>query len=148
VLSELDDEELMASGNPIDIVLYAAKYAAKTKAELQRYNYLRTATRLLADMGWDMDEKYAFLLFAQRVINLKDEKLKAEYIEYLEQLDREGKIVYVTMAEEYYTKKGIEQGIEKGKLEVARKLAARGISPDIITESTGLPVDQIQELTN
>jgi hypothetical protein len=55
VLSELDDEELMASGNPADIVLYAAKYAAKTKADLQRYNYLRTATKLLADLGWNMD---------------------------------------------------------------------------------------------
>jgi hypothetical protein len=83
VLSEPDDEELMASGNPADIVLYAAKYAAKTKAELQRYNYPRTATRLLADLGWNIDEKYAFPLFAQRIINLKDEKLKTEYFEYL-----------------------------------------------------------------
>jgi hypothetical protein len=144
VLSELDDEDLMTSGNPIDIVLYAAKYAAKTKAQLQRYNYLRTATRLLAELGWNMDEKYAFLHFVQRIINLKDEKLKAEYFEYLEQLDREGKIVYVTMAEEYYTKKGVE----KGKLEVARNLLANGVSPDIIAKSADLPIDKVKELMN
>jgi hypothetical protein len=152
VLSELDDEELMASGNPIDIVLYAAKYAARAKKELQRYNYLRTATRLLADLGWNMGEKRAFLVFAQRIINLKDEKLKAKYFEYLEQLDREGKIVYVTMAEEYYTKKGvekgIEKGIEKGKLEVARNLLARGDSPETVSQIAGLPQDKIRELMN
>jgi hypothetical protein len=158
VLSELDDEELMGSGNPIDIVLYASKYAAKTKVELQKYNYLRTAAGLLADLGWNVDEKYAFLFFVERIINLKDEKLKAEYIEYLEQLDREGKIVYVTMAEEYYTKKGIEKGIEKGrlegklegrlegKLEVARNLLARGDSPETISKIADLSQDKIREL--
>ena len=152
VLLKLDDEELMTSGNPIDIVLYAAKHAARTRAELRKFNYLRTATRLLAELGWDMEEKRSLLLFAQRITNLKDETLKAEYVAYLEQLDEEGKIVYVSIAEEYYTKKGIEkgieQGIEKGKLEVARNLLARGDSPEAVSNIAGLPQDKIRELMN
>ncbi|MDR1481360.1 MAG: hypothetical protein LBI74_01905 [Synergistaceae bacterium] len=41
-----------------------------------------------------------------------------------------------------------KRGIEKGKLEVARNLLARGISPDIIAESAGLPKEKIRELMN
>jgi predicted transposase/invertase (TIGR01784 family) len=44
--------------------------------------------------------------------------------------------------------RGIAKGIEKGKLEVARNLLARGISPDIIAESAGVSLDQIQGLMN
>ena len=88
------------------------------------------------------------MLFMERVTNLKDKSLKAKYREYQEQLDREGKIVYVSIAEEYYTEKGIEKGIEKGKLEVARNLLARGISPDIIAESTGLSREKIRGIMN
>ncbi|MDR1651363.1 MAG: hypothetical protein LBR87_06225 [Synergistaceae bacterium] len=93
-----------------------------------------------------MEDKRSLLLFAQRIISLKDENLKSEYVGYLEQLDREGKIVYVSIAEEYYTKKGIEKGIEEGRLEVARNLLARGVSLDIIAESAGLSPEKIREL--
>jgi predicted transposase/invertase (TIGR01784 family) len=43
---------------------------------------------------------------------------------------------------------GIEKGIEKGKLEVARNMFASGISSDIIVKTTGLPLDQIKGLMN
>jgi predicted transposase YdaD len=144
VLPELDDGELMSSDNPIDIVLYAAKHASRKAKELQKYNYLRTAVDMLAQRGWSMDDKRRLMLFVERITNLKDEGLKAQFREYQEQLDREGKIVYVSIAEEYYTQKGIE----KGRLEVARNLLANGVSPDIIAKSAGLPREKIQELMN
>jgi predicted transposase/invertase (TIGR01784 family) len=80
----------------------------------------------------------------QRVINLKDEKLKIEYLGYLEELEKEGKIVYVSIAEEIYTKRGIE----KGKLELARNLLANGVSPDVIAKSADLSQEKIRELMN
>ncbi|MDR0649460.1 MAG: hypothetical protein LBF92_09020, partial [Synergistaceae bacterium] len=156
VLSELDDDELTSSENPVDVFLYAAKHALRSRKEIQKYNYLRTATGLLAERGWGMDDKRRLMLFMERITNLKDERLKAKFREYQGQLEREGKIVYVSIAEEYYTKvgieKGIEQGIEKGKiegkLEVARNLLANGVSPDIIAKSADLPVEKIRELMN
>jgi predicted transposase/invertase (TIGR01784 family) len=141
---ELDDEELISSDNPIDIVLYAAKYAAKARKELQKYTYLRKATELLAERGWNMEDKRKLMLFMERIMNLEDKALKSQYREYQEQLDKEGKIVYVSIAEEYYT----EKGIEKGKLEVARNLLADGVSPDVIVRNTGLPIEKIRELMN
>jgi hypothetical protein len=140
VLLELDDEELISSDNPIDIVLYAAKYAAKAKRELQKYKYLRKATELLAERGWSMEDKRRLMLCMERIMNLEDKALKARYREYQEQLDKEGKIVYVSIAEEYYT--------EKGKLEVARNLLADEVSPDVIVRNTGLPIEKIRELMN
>jgi anaerobic selenocysteine-containing dehydrogenase len=91
-----------------------------------------------------MDDKRSLMLFAERIINLKDEKLKAEYIEYQGQLDRDGKILYVSIAEEYYTNKGKLEG----QIEVARKLLARGDSPETVSEIAGLPREKIQELMN
>jgi predicted transposase/invertase (TIGR01784 family) len=44
--------------------------------------------------------------------------------------------------------RGMEKGEEKGKLELARNLLARGISPDIIAESAGLPQEKIRKLMN
>jgi hypothetical protein len=50
----------------------------------------------------------------------------------------------VSIAEEYYT----EKGIEKGKIEVARNLLARGDSPDTVSKIAGLPPEKIRELMN
>lgn len=40
--------------------------------------------------------------------------------------------------ERYFKKQGIEEGIEKGKLETARNLLSDGVSIDKIVKATGL----------
>ena len=82
VLEELEDDELLESENPIDLVLYAAKCALRTKEELQKYRYLRKSTELLANRGWNQNDKRDLMLFLERVTNLKDKRLIAEYTEY------------------------------------------------------------------
>ena len=52
VLTDLDDGELQASDNPIDLALYAAKCALKAKKEIQKFKYLHTLLGLLAERGW------------------------------------------------------------------------------------------------
>ncbi|MDR1979921.1 MAG: hypothetical protein LBQ42_14405 [Synergistaceae bacterium] len=172
VLPELDDEELVSSDNPIDLVLYAAKCSLRSKDEFQKYSYLRETVRLLGERDWNRDDKRDLLLFIERILYLKDEKLEAQYVEYRQQLTGEGKIVFIPMGErelareikqqgiregkqqgiregiEKGIKEGIEKGIEKGKLEVARNLLHRGVSPDIIAESAGLPMERIRGLMN
>ena len=41
---------------------------------------------------------------------------------------------------------GIEEGIEKGKIEVAKNLLENNVSIEIITKSTGLSKEQIDRL--
>ena len=152
VLPELDDKELLASDNPIDIVLYAAKFALKTKEELRKFNFLRKTVGLLNERGWSTGEKRDLLLFIERIVNMRDETLITRYREVLEQENREGKAMYVPLllrdSAAEIEQRGIEKGIEKGKLEVARNLLASGMPPEVIAKSANLPLNQIQGLMN
>jgi predicted transposase/invertase (TIGR01784 family) len=152
VLPELDDDELLASDNPIDLVLYAAKFALKTKEEHRKFSFLRQAVGLLDERGWSMEEKRDLLLFIERIVNMRDEMLITQYREILEQENKEGRAMYVPLllrdSAAEIEQRGIEKGREEGKLEVARKLLARGISPDIIAESAGVSLEQIQGLAH
>ena len=156
VLSELDDEELMSSDNPIDMILYAAKFAQRAREEFQKLNFIRKAVELLDERGWSMYDKRDLLLFTERVINMKDEELISQYKRNLEERNREGKAMYVPLMLRDSAEKIEQQGIEngkiegklEGKLEVARNLLANGVSPDIIAKSAKLPVQKIRELMN
>ncbi|MDR3231743.1 MAG: hypothetical protein LBT65_09905 [Synergistaceae bacterium] len=146
VLAELDDEELLKSDNPLDLALYAAKQAARYKEDLQKYRYLRTLASLLAERGLNREEKRDLLLFLERILCLKDAKLKKKYKEYRQQLDKEGKIVYIPFYEQEEADELIRSSMEKGKEEMARNLLAHGVPLDIIARSAGLPPEKIQGL--
>jgi hypothetical protein len=161
VLMELDDDELISSDNPIDLVFYAAKCSLRSKGkEFQKYSYLRETVGLLGERGWSRDDKRDLLLFIERILYLKDEKLGMEYSEYRQQLKKEGKIVFIPIGEQKAAReieqrgiamgmeKGRAKGIEEGKEEVARNLLANGISTDVIVRSTGLPLEQIRGMMN
>ena len=156
VLADLDDGELRMSDNPIDLALYAAKCALKAKREIQKYTYLRILLELLAERGWNKEDKRDLLLFLERVIDLRDKELEKQYTEYRDQLSKEGKIVYIPLGERELAKEieqrgieiGIEIGIEKNKEEIARELFANGVSFDIIAKSVGLPVERVRALRN
>ncbi|GHV47383.1 hypothetical protein FACS1894204_10710 [Synergistales bacterium] len=142
----------MSSDNPIDLALYAAKCASRSKEELQKYNYLYTLTDLLGERGWDMEDKRNLLNFLERIMNLKDEQLRIKYEEHIEQLDKEGKVMYVSVVEEKYVAKGMEKGMAKGREETTKKMArnllANGVSLDVIAKSADLPLEKIQALMN
>jgi predicted transposase/invertase (TIGR01784 family) len=152
VLPDLDDDELISSDSPTDLVLYAAKHAAQVREELQKYRYLRHSIELLGKRGWSREDKRDLLLFIERILYLHDEELKARYVEYRHQLSEEGKIVFIPMGEEKTAmeieRRGMEKGKEEGKLEVARNMLARGIEPDIIVACSGLSHEKIRELTH
>jgi hypothetical protein len=160
VLAELDDGELASGGNPIDLAFYAAKCALRSGEEFQKYNYLRTLAGLLAERGWEAEEKRELMLFIERILYIADKELAEKYREYRRQLSEEGKFMYIPFYEldaaaevkkrgiEEGIEKGIERGIEKGKLEVARKLLARGDSPDTVSSIADLPKEKILELMN
>jgi len=147
-LMDLKDEELLASNNPIALAFYAAKVASQSKEELQKYTYLRTLTELLADRGWNMNDKRDLMLFLERIINLRDAQLRRQYREYQQKLNEEGKIVYVSVMDEYYLEKAREEAKQEMAKEIAKNLLADGISPDIIAKNAGLSLKQVHSLKN
>ncbi|MDR2179036.1 MAG: hypothetical protein LBP21_01885 [Synergistaceae bacterium] len=95
-----------------------------------------------------MEEKRDLLLFIERIVNMRDEVLITQYKKILEQESKEGKAMYIPLIMRDSAAAIKQSGIEEGKLEVARNLLARGVSPDIVTESSGMSLDQIQGLMN
>ncbi|MDR1885335.1 MAG: hypothetical protein LBQ56_03610, partial [Synergistaceae bacterium] len=141
---------------PIDLVLYAAKFALRTREELQKFNFLRKAVELLNERGWSVNDKRDLLLFTERIINMKDKGLISQYKKFLEQQNKEGKAMYIPLMlrdtaaeiEQRGREDGMEKGRLEGRLEVASNLLARGIAPDIVAESTSLPLEKVRELMN
>jgi predicted transposase/invertase (TIGR01784 family) len=152
VLDELDDDELISSDNPIDLLLYAAKFALNAKEEYQKLNFLRKSVELLDERGLSMIDKRDLFLFTERIVNMKDKELMGQFEEFMEQRNKEGKTMYIPMllrdSAAEIERRGMDKGIEKGKLEVARNLLARGDSPDAVSKIAGLPQEKIRELMN
>jgi hypothetical protein len=144
VLLELDDNELLASDNPIDLVLYAAKFALKTKEELQKFNFLRTIVKLLDERGWSLEDKQDLLLFTERIVNMKDKGLITQYKEFLEQENKEGKAMYIPLI----LRDSAAEIEQRAKEEMAKNLLANGVPADVIAKSARLPLDKIQGVAN
>ncbi|RED84004.1 putative transposase/invertase (TIGR01784 family) [Cohnella phaseoli] len=47
-----------------------------------------------------------------------------------------------------WEKKGLEQGRQESKEEIATKMLAKGLDPAIVEEMTGLPAGRIRELSS
>ena len=150
-VSELNEEELLATDNPFDLALCAAQRALKSKQnERQKHSYLKELLGFLGDRGWSHDDKHRLLLFIEKIINLHDTELILDIVKYQEELEKEGKIMYVSLAERVYMDRGMQEGKLEGKLEekhdTARKMKAMNLPVDVITKVTGLSETEIRLL--
>lgn len=159
VVSELDECELFSSDNPFDLVLLAAQRGLKSRNdERRKHAYLRELLRLLGDRRWGHEDKRRLLLFIEKIVDLRDRELKLDILQYEEELDKEGKIMYVSIVEEFYGPKwkekalqegrqeGRQEGLHEGKLETARNLLNMGMAVDQIAQATELPEEEIRKL--
>lgn len=75
-------------------------------------------------------------------------ELKRKYIDIMfTEIDRHAQRKYeLRKIREEGLKQGIEQGLEQGKIEIARNMKASGIEADVISQCTGLTIEQIAEL--
>ena len=110
VVSELDEGELLASGNPFDLALCAAQRALKSKQdERKKHSYLKELLGFLGDRGWSHDDKHRLLLFIEKIINLHDAELILDIVKYQEELEKEGRIMYVSWRRESTGTEGYEK---------------------------------------
>lgn len=112
-LYKMDDDVLLNSDSPIDIVFYAAKKTATVPEETQKLAYLRLFTRLLMEKGWSERERRDIFSFVTRVIDLRDELMKKQFYDEVKAMKEET---------------GVESFIEKwfkdeGKAEERTRLA-------------------------
>ena len=118
-----DDETLLASDNPFDLIIYVAKKEPLFKGrdkEKQKFKYLRELTRLLAFRGWDDKDRRDLLILISRMINLKDKGLQQEYTNEIKSMKGENGMAAMTFIEEYFHNEGRDEGIRLGRDEGIR----------------------------
>ena len=150
----LDDDNLLNSDNPFDLIFYATKktigLSGKSKEE-KKFSYLLKLTRLLASKGWGKEERKDIFNFIVRAVNLKDEALQQKFIHDFQGDDTMAQLTFV---EKYFLNKahseGLNEGIEQGRreaiFETARRLRAMGMIDNDIQKATNLSLDEISSL--
>jgi hypothetical protein len=135
---------------PIYNINWGHNEALLGKSEtLSGYAFFVYSARRYADAGYELEEAIRRATESCMEKGILADFLRDHSSEVINVLTTEFKLedaLQVWKAEGI--EEGIERGIEKGKLEVARNLLARGISPDIIVESAGISLEQIQGLMN
>ena len=151
-----DDNALLESDNPFDLIIYAAKKETLFKGgdkEQQKFKYLRELTRLLAGKGWDEKDRRDLLILIARMINLKDEGLQQRYVNDVRTMKGESGMAAMTFIEKYFKDEGFSlgrdegfslgrnEGISLGRREANFETARR-------MRDAGMPVADIHKFTN
>ena len=152
-----DDEELLKSDNPFDLIIYAAKKEALLKGrdiEQQKFKYLREITRLLADKGWDERDRRDLLILVARIISLEDKGLQQQYVADIKEMKGENTMAAMTFIEKYFRDEGVTIGEERGRnegrreanFETARRMRDAGMADPDIHRFTNLSLEEIRTL--
>lgn len=143
---EGDEEQLKSSDNPFDLAHLAGLRAWKSRGnEARKLDYLKEMLLLLDDRGWSHDEKAQLLVFMEGVIHITDDESSREYEEWEEELerDKEARRMYVSISERKGIKKGMEKGSERARVQMARRMLARGMDVATVADLTELPESRV-----
>lgn len=99
-------------------------------------------------MAKDLEERVEEIAEAEREL----ERLRMDRVAYEEQESRQKWLHDQANALNYATKKGIEEGMQKGEnkksIEVAKKMLDKGMNITEISEITDLSIEEINNLLN
>lgn len=154
---EQDEAKLEAEVNPFATVILAALYALKAKEdEEQRFIFKQRLSKLLFKKGWKREKIVELFYYIDNIIILKDEEknriLLSEFENVMNEEENEMKFTfdetnYAQVLRKNALAQGMEKGMEKGIYMVARNLLKKGVSIDIISETTSLSKDKVIELS-
>jgi len=141
----LSERELLGSGNPIDLVLAAAKHAlAFPKDDTQKFRYLKKLARLLSERNWNPKDTRDLAIFLERVTRLKDQRLKAEWVEVQKDLNKEGKVVYVSLLEQHLRQE-ITQEVTQELTDQVTQQVTDQVTQQVTDQVTQQVTDQVRQ---
>lgn len=152
-----DDNALLQSDNPFDLIFWATKntinLTGKRKEE-KKFSYLLKLTKLLASKDWNERDRRDIFNFIMRAVNLKDVDLQQKFINELKKGDGNMSGLTMSFVEKHFFDKGLAEGLAKGRAEAmaeanfatARRLRSAGMSDNDIHNFTGLSFDDIRSL--
>ncbi len=146
--------KLEASDNPMAVVVMAHLRSRTTKSDAQaRKRWKWILTRRLYERGYSREDVIRLVRVMDRMMTLPPE-LKRQFREELEQYEAEAKMPLISSMEELAKEEGREEGIQIGKQEgiqqgiqhMVIKLLQEGVAIELISKTSGLSVEQIEQL--
>ena len=150
-LDKLDDVKLLASENPFDLALYAARRAKQSRDdENMKFRYLRELRRVLGRKGWTDRDCRDLLIFIEWIINLKDQELREDYASFKDETE-ETRMRFKSLSTDHILEEGRMQGITIGRSQerktIMERLIADGMEPARAASLTGMAPSQAANLT-
>ena len=151
-----DDDRMLQSDNPFDLIFYAVKQANKYSSQnkdskgiqSKKYALLLSLTRMLATKGWNENDRRDLFSFIVRAVNLTDTELQQKFV--TEFKEGENNMAELTFVEKYFRDEGIMAGESQWrrseKLDTARRLRSMGFSDNDIFRATELPIEEISAI--
>ena len=131
-----EDDALLSSDNPFDLLIYAAKKEASFKGkdkEMQKFGTLREIVRLLESKGWNEKDRRDILILVTRLVNLRDKGLQLRYVEEIK--ERKGTMAE-TFIEKYFRDEGRAEGRAEGRNEALNAAAS-------FLKASGMTAEQV-----
>ena len=159
-LDQMDEKRLLAmEANPVALATLAAARMLKAGgSEVKRLEYGREYLRMMKMRGYTLEDRARVALFIEGMTNLSTEKLIKQFEGDVSEVFEEGKSmrtmtpivkrVLIRHATEWVRAEGKAEGKVEGKVETARLMLARNMKADVISDLTGLSVEEVLELTN
>lgn len=132
-----------ASHNPFASVLLIQLDAIKLANKLATERMLTKfqLTKRLYTKGFSVDTIRALYKFVDSIIRLPP-TFEIQYKEEIYQLEKENNMAYISTIEQF----GIEKGLKQGKQQIVLHMLQKGQSIEIISDLTGLSMNEITEL--
>ncbi len=116
-----DEAGLRASREPAAIVILANWAAQQTGKDAERRRVLKwELTRRLYEIGFKKADILELQRFLDWLVKLPDD-LESEYQKQLFEFERKQNMPYVTSVERFAIEKGLQQGIERGRVIAGRQ---------------------------
>ena len=114
-------------------------------AQKVKLEYLLKITRSLQALGLDTRERAGILVLVNRLINLEDKELRAQYFDELKKLKGENNMAELTWIEEHFRDEGIALGEARGREQGRSETLNAAID---FMRSNGMSNEQINSFRN
>ena len=133
-------DELAENNNPFSIAVLTHLRAMESKSDPEKRLFWKlTLVKNLYKRGFSKQDVINLYRFIDWIVSLPMD-LEIKFKEEIEKFEEEVKVPYISTIE--------RMGIEKGKLELAKKLLGLGVDIKIISKASGMSEEEIKKLLN
>lgn len=135
---EQDDDKMLQSNNPFDLIFYAIKNTSKN-SQKKKYALLLKLVKILASKGWSEADRRDLFSFIVRAVNLTDTELQQKFVAEITR--GEDNMAELTFVEKYFKDEGIAEGIaigeQRSQHSIYERLVKDGMSAQKASMMTG-----------